>query len=91
MRNAFAAVKALVEKLGVFLSPHLSSLLALLLRPGVAISGSPVADIATGIRSQLPAAVPARLMLPALLGHLPLALQVITHTSLHVLSSRQLC
>lgn len=75
-RAGLAAVKALLDILGAFMSPHLTSILTLLLQATVANPNSPVADAAAAVRQQLPASVPSRLLLPALLGHLPSAVQV---------------
>ena len=74
-----AAVKAVVEKLGNFINPYLSSMLSLLLRRGLVV-GNPGDNasyaLAKSIRSLLAAAVPSRLLLPVLLKQLPSTVQV---------------
>jgi U3 small nucleolar RNA-associated protein 10 len=64
---ALAALAALVERLGGFLSPHLPALLAILLNPRVLACTTAGCDrFAAAVRERLPAAVPPRLLLPAL-------------------------
>lgn len=76
MQSALSAVKALVQKLGSFLSPYLGSLLSLLLRKGLVAEENASRQLAESTRSLLSSAVPARLLLPVLLKHLPSAAQV---------------
>lgn len=75
IQAAMAAVRALVEKLGPFLSPYLGNILALLLHPSIL---QPEGTIATAadMRTRLSQCIPSRLLLPALLGHLQAAVQV---------------
>ena len=72
-RAALAAVGALVAAVGAFLSPHLADILALLLRSGLVQAKGPATKAAAQVREQLPAVVPARLLLPALFSHLDAA------------------
>ncbi|GLC34752.1 hypothetical protein PLESTB_001159600 [Pleodorina starrii] len=67
LSSALACLHALVETLGGFLSPHLSSVLAILLNPRVLACTTAGCDkFAASIRAKLPTAVPPRLLLPAL-------------------------
>ncbi|KAG2486505.1 hypothetical protein HYH03_014807 [Edaphochlamys debaryana] len=67
LSSALACLNALVETLGGFLSPHLPQVLAILLNPRVLACRVAACDqFAASIRSRLPTAVPARLLLPAL-------------------------
>ena len=76
MQAALAAVKALVEKLGNFISPYLSSLLTLLLRQRLIARRCRSQEVAESIRSSLASAIPSRLLLPVLLKQLPSTVQV---------------
>ncbi|PNH06163.1 hypothetical protein TSOC_007476 [Tetrabaena socialis] len=67
LSSALACLNALVETLGGFLSPHLPSVLSILLNPRVlACRTSGCDSFAAAIRNRLPTVVPARLLLPAL-------------------------
>ncbi|KAG2433890.1 hypothetical protein HXX76_008243 [Chlamydomonas incerta] len=71
LSSALACLNALVESLGGFLSPHLAAVLAILLNPRVLACRVAGCDqFAASIRSALPGAVPARLLLPALFERL---------------------
>ncbi|GFR47970.1 hypothetical protein Agub_g9794, partial [Astrephomene gubernaculifera] len=71
LSSALACLNALVETLGGFLSPHLPSVLAILLNPRVLACRVAGCDqFAASIRARLPTAVPARLLLPALYDRL---------------------
>ncbi|GIL74166.1 hypothetical protein Vretimale_4805 [Volvox reticuliferus] len=67
LSSALACLDALVEKLGGFLSPHLSSVLSILLNPRVlACSIAGCDKFAASIRARLPMVVAPRLLLPSL-------------------------
>ncbi|KXZ53244.1 hypothetical protein GPECTOR_7g1138 [Gonium pectorale] len=71
LSSALACLNALVETLGGFLSPHLPSVLSILLNPRVLACRVAGCDkFAAAIRGRLPAAVPPRLLLPALYDRL---------------------
>lgn len=71
LSSALASLNALVESLGGFLSPHLAAVLAILLNPRVLACRVAGCDqFAASIRSALPGAIPARLLLPALFERL---------------------
>ena len=75
IKAALSAVKALVDDLGPFLSPYLTDLLILLLRPETMGLQDAAAEAGRAIRSRLPLAIPTRLLLPALLSQLAPALK----------------
>ncbi|EFJ42549.1 hypothetical protein VOLCADRAFT_107183 [Volvox carteri f. nagariensis] len=67
LSSALACLNALVENMGGFLSPHLPSILAILLNPHVlACTAASCDKFAASIRARLPTAVAPRLLLPAL-------------------------
>ena len=72
-----------MDQLGQFLNPHLASILALLLRRGMVQDNSLpghrpdlIVEVASAIRERVPAVIPPRLLLPALVAHLDSALHV---------------
>ncbi|GIL54419.1 hypothetical protein Vafri_9956 [Volvox africanus] len=76
LSSALACLDALVEKLGGFISPHLSSVLSILLNPRVLACKTAGCDkFAASIRGQLPMAVPPRLLLPSVYDSLESCLQ----------------
>ena len=76
VQAALDAVAALIHNLGPFLSPHLPALLHLLLDPRLLHPGTAACQLAGEARGRLCQAVPARLLLPALIQHLHVATQV---------------
>jgi U3 small nucleolar RNA-associated protein 10 len=69
LSSALAAVDALVRSMGAFCSPYLPRILRALMRPEVLSCTAAGCDaFAGGIRSALPLAVPARLLLQPLFG-----------------------
>lgn len=67
LASALMATLSLVEGLGAFLSPQLPAILRLVLDPRVqSLKAAECGAIADKVRKQLPASVPARLLLPAL-------------------------
>jgi U3 small nucleolar RNA-associated protein 10 len=69
LSSALAAVDALVRVLGAFCSPYLPRIMSALLAPAVlGCAAGGCATFAAAIRSALPAAVPARLLLAPLFG-----------------------
>ena len=75
--SALAAVRALVNSLQAFLSPYLAALLQLLFSPQLlACKQAGCSEAAAGIRIQLAAAIPARLLLAPLFGYLDSAIKV---------------
>lgn len=75
--SALAAVRALVNGLQAFLSPYLAALLQLLFSPQLlACKQAGCSEAAAGIRIQLAAAIPARLLLAPLFGYLDSAIKV---------------
>ena len=67
---------ALIGNLGPFLSPHLPAVLHLLLDTRLLHPAIPVYPLAAKARGRLCGAVPARLLLPALIHHLDTAIKV---------------
>lgn len=67
LSSAMACMVALVQSVGGFLSPHLPSILAILLNPQLLACTVDGCDkFAASIRTILPTVIPPRLMLPAL-------------------------
>ena len=73
---ALAALHALCVALGAFLSPHLGDLLRLLLQQQLVQPGTALQASAAAVAASLPAAVPPRLLLPALIASSDVAVKV---------------
>ena len=75
--SALAAVRALVDGLKAFLSPHLPALLQLLFSPAVLnCTQANISQSASTIRIQLAGFMPPRLLLAPLFAHFEGAVQV---------------
>jgi hypothetical protein len=76
VQAALGAVRALLNNLGQYLSPHLGSILALLLDSRLLHSQNSACLLAADVRDRMCQAIPARLLLPALIQHLDTTSQV---------------
>ena len=86
---ALAALHALCVALGAFLSPHLGDLLRLLLQQQLVQPGTVLQASASAVAASLPAAVPPRLLLPALIASSDVAVKV--SFSCHQQFEQRLC
>ncbi len=85
---SLAALCAMVRGLGAFVSPYLGDVISLAINPAVlSCSSAGCAAAAAALRSELPAVVPARLLLEPLFRQLPAAVEGGLQSTLALLSA----